>query len=119
MPSTRWWRRGAPLPTPHLRTGSTMPSPSHPPEPIAVIGIGCRFPGGADTPEKFWKLLVDGVDAVAEMPADRFDLSRLFDANPAAAGRIYTRWGGFLENIDQFDAGFFGISPREAMRVDP
>ncbi|WP_290652049.1 beta-ketoacyl synthase N-terminal-like domain-containing protein, partial [Aquisalimonas sp.] len=86
---------------------------------IAIVGIGCRFPGGADSPSAFWKLLCDGVDAVTELPAARFDLNELFDADPAAPGKIYTRWGGLLDQIDAFDADFFGIAPREARRMDP
>lgn len=86
---------------------------------FAVIGIGCRFPGGADTPERFWRSLADGTDAIAEVPRDRFDVDELFDPDPAAPGRMYTRWGGFLDAVDGFDAAFFGISPREARRIDP
>lgn len=88
-------------------------------EPIAIIGIGCRFPGGADGPEGFWRLLSTGVDAVGEVPRNRWDAKRFYHPNPEAAGRMYSRWGGFLENIDEFDAAFFGISPREASRMDP
>jgi amino acid adenylation domain-containing protein len=86
---------------------------------IAIVGIGCRFPGGADTPGEFWRLLRDGVDAIAEIPSDRFDIDEVFDPDPARPGKIYTRWGGFIEGVDQFDADFFGISPREARRMDP
>ena len=88
-------------------------------EPIAVIGMGCRFPGGADTPEKFWKLLHDGVDAVTPVPADRWDVKRYYDPRPATPGKMYFCRGGFLEQVDCFDASFFGISPREAMSMDP
>lgn len=88
------------------------------PEPIAIIGIGCRFPG-ANTPHAFWRVLRDGVDAISEVPADRFDLEVFFDPNPAMPGKINTRWGGFLDQVDQFDPRFFGISPREAARMDP
>ena len=88
-------------------------------EPVAIIGIGCRFPGGVSSPEAFWKLLLNEVDAISEIPSSRFDIDALFDPRPATPGRIMTRWGGFLENIDQFDASFFGISPREADRLDP
>ncbi len=86
---------------------------------IAIVGIGCRFPGGAHTPASFWKMLCDGVDAISELPSDRFDLDDLFDPDPATPGKIYTRWGGFVEGIDEFDADFFGISPREVRRMDP
>jgi len=79
-------------------------------EPIAVIGVGCRFPG-ADGPAAFWRLLRDGVDAIGEIPPDRWNVD--------AAGPAVTRWGGFLDQVDQLDAQFFGISPREAVRMDP
>jgi myxalamid-type polyketide synthase MxaE and MxaD len=87
-------------------------------EPIAIIGIGCRFPGANDT-AAFWQLLRDGVDAIREVPADRFDQHAFYDPDPAAPGKMNTRWGGFLEQVDRFDPSFFGISPREALRMDP
>ena len=87
-------------------------------EPIAIIGIGCRFPG-ADDPAAFWQLLRDGVDAIREVPADRFDQHAFYDPDPATPGKMNTRWGGFLGQVDQFDPHFFGISPREAVRMDP
>ncbi len=88
-------------------------------EPIAVIGIGCRFPGGADDPESFWRLLSDGVDAITEVPPDRWDLARYYDPDPDAPGKMNTRHGGFLTAVDRFDAHFFNISPREALSMDP
>ena len=88
-------------------------------EPIALVGIGCRFPGGADTPESFWSLLRDGVDAITEIPADRWDRDAFFDPSPDAPGKMSTRWGGFLSDVDRFDEEFFGISPREAARHRP
>jgi acyl transferase domain-containing protein len=87
-------------------------------EPVAVIGVGCRFPG-ADGPEGFWRLLAEGVDAVREVPPDRWNVDDLHDDDPAAPGRMNTRWGGFLRDVDRFDAAFFGISPREAAHIDP
>jgi acyl transferase domain-containing protein/acyl carrier protein len=87
-------------------------------EPIAIIGIGCRFPG-AKGPEAFWQLLRDGVDVITEVPADRFDQHAFYDADPTVPGKMNTRWGGFLAQVDQFDPDFFGISPREAVRMDP
>lgn len=87
-------------------------------EPIAIVGMGCRFPGGAD-PDAFWRLLRDGVDAITEVPADRWDVDAHFDADLNVPGKMTTRWGGFLEHIDGFDAAFFGISPREALEMDP
>jgi phthiocerol/phenolphthiocerol synthesis type-I polyketide synthase C len=88
-------------------------------EPIAIIGIGCRFPGGVSDPASFWKLLQDGIDAIGEIPRDRFDAEALYMEGAPAPGRIGTRRGGFLTDIDRFDARFFGISPREADRLDP
>src|SRR5215468_4866872 len=88
-------------------------------EPVAIVGIGCRFPGGASNPEAFWQLLKDGVDAVSEVPADRWDASALYDPDPEAPGKSSSRWGAFLDRLAEFDAAFFGIAPREAMRMDP
>lgn len=87
--------------------------------PVAIVGIGCRFPGGVSGPDSFWRLLLDSVDAIAEIPPDRMDAAAYYDPRPASPGKMNTRWGGFLENIDRFDAAFFGISPREAERMDP
>lgn len=87
-------------------------------EPIAVVGIGCRFPGGANGPDALWRLLADGVDGVTEVPADRLGTS-LFDPDPDAVGKTYSRWGAFLEDVDRFDAPLLGISPREAASMDP
>ncbi|MEV4391049.1 SDR family NAD(P)-dependent oxidoreductase [Nonomuraea sp. NPDC049607] len=87
-------------------------------EPVAVIGMGCRFPG-ADGPDAFWRLLRDGVDAISEVPPDRWDVDRLYHSDEGTPGRMSTRWGGFLPQVDQFDAAFFGISPREAAGLDP
>ncbi len=95
------------------------PSSENEIERIAIIGIGCRFPGSANSPESFWKLLRNGIDAITEVPADRWDLDTFYDPDPAKPGKIKTRWGGFIEKIDEFDANFFGISPREASRIDP
>ncbi|BCL17956.1 type I polyketide synthase [Micromonospora sagamiensis] len=89
------------------------------PEPIAVVGVGCRFPGGVDSPAEFWDVLSQGVDAVGEVPADRWDVAAFFDADPDAPGKMYTRAGHFLAGVDAFDAGFFGVSPREAVSLDP
>ncbi|NEQ65213.1 MAG: acyltransferase domain-containing protein, partial [Symploca sp. SIO2D2] len=88
-------------------------------EPIAIIGMGCRFPGGVDSPEAFWQLLNDGVDAIAEVPKNRWNIDEYYDPDPDAPGKIATRDGGFLSGIDRFDAPFFGISPREAHSLDP
>ena len=88
-------------------------------EPIAIVGMACRFPGAADDPDAFWQLLRDGVDAVGEVPADRWDADALYDPDPDAPLKTYTRAGAFLENVDTFDPMFFGISPREATKMDP
>jgi acyl transferase domain-containing protein len=87
-------------------------------EPIAVIGMSCRFPG-AGSLGAFWDLLRNGVDAIGEVPRSRWDVDRYYDANQDAAGKCYTRSGGFLDDVEMFDAQFFGISPREAMEMDP
>src|SRR5712691_9020670 len=88
-------------------------------EPIAIVGMGCRFPGGADSPAGFWELLRAGMDAVREVPPDRWDIDAYYDPDPTVVGKMATRWGGFLDQVDQFDPEFFGISPREAARMDP
>src|SRR6187549_3928074 len=88
-------------------------------EPIAITGIGCRFPGGASGPGAFWKLLCDGVDAITEIPPDRWNIPAYYNAEPGLPGKTNSRWGGFIDGIDQFDPAFFGISPREAAFMDP
>ncbi|CAD6881378.1 Polyketide synthase modules and related proteins [Methylomonas albis] len=89
-------------------------------EPIAVIGMACRFPGGANNPEQFWQLLENGSDATTEVPADRWLAKDYYDADPQAPGKMYTAQGGFLNiAVDGFDADFFGISPKEARAMDP
>jgi acyl transferase domain-containing protein len=97
----------------------TVPARTVQREPIAIVGIGCRFPGGIVDTASFWHVLSDGIDAISEIPADRIDLARWFDARPATPGRMVSKWGGFLDRIDEFDAAFFEISPREAERMDP
>lgn len=89
-------------------------------EPLAIIGIGCRFPGGADTPAAFWDLLLTGVDAIVDVPADRWDIRRFFDGAPEKPGTTYSRQAAFLRQpIFQFDPTFFGILPAEAIHIDP
>jgi acyl transferase domain-containing protein/surfactin synthase thioesterase subunit/NADPH:quinone reductase-like Zn-dependent oxidoreductase len=110
-----------------LVSGSVAPAPrlpisthaAAPGGPIAVIGIGCRFPGAASDPERFWRILEDGVDAITEVPRDRWDVDAVFDPDPDAPGKTYARWGGFIENVAEFDPRFFGMSPREAAAMDP
>jgi acyl transferase domain-containing protein len=88
-------------------------------EPIAVIGLGCRFPGGVSTPDAYWQLLRGGIDAVTEVPADRWDVNAYYDPDPDAPGKMHTRHGGFVRDLDRFDPQFFGIAPREAVKMDP
>ncbi|MDI1477095.1 type I polyketide synthase [Polyangium sp. y55x31] len=85
-------------------------------EPIAIVGMACRFPGEANSPEEFWDRLAGGADAVTAVPANRWKIDPLIDAEPRLQG---ARWGAFVGDVDRFDAGFFGISPREAERLDP
>ncbi len=87
-------------------------------EPVAIIGLSGRFPG-ADNISEYWQLLCNGVDAITEVPADRWDVQQLYDPDLTVPGKMNTRWGGFLRQVDQFDPLFFGISPREAVQMDP
>lgn len=88
-------------------------------EPIAIVGLGCRFPGGANSPGEFWEALCRKTDAIGEVPQDRWNLERFYNSDASVPGTIQTRFGGFLDQIDRFDADFFGISPREAAALDP
>jgi acyl transferase domain-containing protein len=88
-------------------------------EPIAVTGIGCRFPGGANDSDSFWRLLIEGRDTISEVPPGRWDIDAFYDPDPDAPGKMSSRWGGFLDGIEKFDPEFFGISPREAAGMDP
>lgn len=89
------------------------------PEPIAIVGIGCRLPGGADGPATLWRLLLDRFDGIGRVPANRFDVDDLYDPRPATPGRVMSEYGGFLSDIEDFDADFFHIAGREAERLDP
>jgi polyketide synthase PksN len=115
--------------TDHLLESFAPPEPALVPAPapraaatsdaIAVIGVGCRFPGGADGPAAYWRLLAGGVDAISDVPAGRWDMGRYFDADPETPGTMYSRRGGFVADLERFDAHFFGISPVEARSMDP
>jgi acyl transferase domain-containing protein/NADPH:quinone reductase-like Zn-dependent oxidoreductase/NADP-dependent 3-hydroxy acid dehydrogenase YdfG/acyl carrier protein len=88
-------------------------------EPLVIIGIGCRFPGNANTPEEFWNLLANKIDAIADIPSDRWDKDAYYDPDISVSGKISVRKGGFIKDIDKFDNLFFGISPVEATQMDP
>ncbi len=88
-------------------------------EPVAIIGLGCRFPGEADSPEAFWEFLQKGRSGVSEVPPDRWDIDAYYDPAPGAPGKMCCRYGGFLRQVDSFDASFFGITPRELANMDP
>lgn len=88
-------------------------------EPIAIVGIGCRFPGSANGPEEYWRLLREGVNAVREIPRERWDVDAHYSPDPEAPGKMNTRYGGFIDDVGGFDAPFFGISAREATSMDP
>ncbi|MGC4807680.1 type I polyketide synthase, partial [Micromonospora sp. DT233] len=115
----------------HLRrelVGDAAPAPVVPAvraddtagDPIAVVGMSCRLPGGVSSPEEFWRLLVEGGDAITEFPTDRnWDVDAVYDPDPDRAGTTYTRHGGFVTGVSEFDATLFGINPREALSMDP
>ena len=88
-------------------------------EPVAIVGMGCRYPGGVVDADSLWAVLREGVDAVREVPPGRYDVDSLYDPDPDAPGKLYIREGAFLDGVDLFDAEFFGISPLEAADMDP
>jgi acyl transferase domain-containing protein/acyl carrier protein len=100
------------------RIMSSQVQPVEAREPIAIVGLACRFPKAAD-PNAYWRLLIEGVDAITEVPPERWDIGALYDLDASAPGRMNTKWGGFLDSVDGFESQFFGISPREAAEMDP
>ena len=88
-------------------------------EPIAIVGMGCRFPGGVTTPKEFWELLAAGKNSITEVPEERWSIDEWYDEDPEAVGKMYARHGGFVDGVDQFDPGFFNISEQEALSIDP
>jgi len=88
-------------------------------EPIAVVGIGCRLPGGVNSPRELWAMLCEGGNGIREVPEERWNAESYLHDDPGHPGTMTTRWGGFIDDVDRFDAAFFGISPREAQQMDP
>jgi phthiocerol/phenolphthiocerol synthesis type-I polyketide synthase E len=104
-------------PARHARQAAVPARPDA--DPVCVVGLGCRFPAGADTPDRYWENLLAGTDGACEVPVDRWDAAAYFDADRMAAGKSYTSAGAFVSDIAGFDAAFFGIPPSEALRMDP
>src|SRR6478672_9706961 len=104
------------------RSASAKASPNvntTPVTPVAVIGMGCRLPGGINSPEQLWEALLRGEDLVTEIPSDRWDADEYYDPEPGVPGRSMSKWGAFLDDVAGFDAEFFGISDSEAIAIDP
>src|SRR5699024_7462539 len=105
---------------PEMTGGPAVMTPPPAEDPVAIVGMGCRFPGGVGSPEELWEVVDSGAQVIGGLPEDRgWDREELFDPDPDAVGRSYCRWGGFLEDVSGFDAELFGISPREASAMDP
>ncbi|MFG0265893.1 MAG: type I polyketide synthase [Rhodopirellula sp. JB055] len=109
--------RSSSTPSADSKTAGSQPKTATP-EPIAIVGVSCRFPGAPDL-DAYWKVISEGIDATAEIPPERWDVDSLYDPTGQKAGRMSVRRAGMIDNIDQFDPKFFGISPREAARMDP
>ena len=88
-------------------------------QPIAIVGMACRFPHQANDLGQYWRLFDERIDGIEEVPAERWDIDSWYDPDPTVPGRMCTRWGGFIDEVDRFDANFFGITPREAIALDP
>lgn len=104
-----------------LFVAEAKPSASAPKEEdaVVIVGMACRFPGGANTLEKYWELLANGTDAITEVPADRWDNALFYNEKPAVPGKLNTKWAGFIDEVDHFDPALFGISGYEANEIDP
>src|SRR5436190_20364982 len=102
------------MPSPLHSSGQARYADQPAREPLAIVGIGCRLPGGIDSPESYWKALLEGLNAIRDVPDDRWKHARFHDTNPEKFGCIRNAKGGFLDGIDQFDAEFFGYFPTEA-----
>lgn len=101
------------------KVSTPLVSESRQDEPLAIVAMACRLPGGVKSAKDFWRILEQGIDAIEPLPAERWDVESIYDPDPAAEGKTYCRYGGFVHQIDRFDAAFFGIAPREAQSMDP